>query len=532
MMVPVLARLALAPALLAPVHAAQAPVQLPVPVSEEGAAVGESVAVSGSRIVVGAPYEDAVATNSGAAYVFVETAGGWQLEARLTASDGAAVDRFGSAVAIDGERIVVGAWGCDGANTDEGAAYVFERVGTSWIQAQKLVASDPATTAWVGYSVAVDGDTVVVGGWAAPLGTSKPGAAYVFERQPGGWTVGQKLVANDAAHGAAFGSSVAASGDRVLVGAPNDSAVQSNAGAAYVFERSGTAWSQSQKLVASDANTGARLGQACDVDGERILVGAFGDGSNGVYNAEIGAAYFFELSGTWTEVAKVRPAEITTGERFGFSVALAGDDAVAGAPRDALGWGTVYVYRRTSSGWQQIGAVNAPGAEPRDELGYSVALDPPLVVAGARKDDAPDEDCGSAWLLRRALSGDVDQVSVGGGGAQTLALDAGLASAGLVYLVLGSATGTEPGFPVGADVLPLAIDVYLLFTLANPNVPPLSGSLGMLDASGRASATFALPPGVGASLVGTELNHAAVVLDVLAPAVVAVTNPVPVQLVP
>src|SRR5262249_28291282 len=169
-------------------------------------------------------------------------------EAKLTAGDAASDDQFGAAVGISGETAVVGAPVDDtAAGPNAGSAYVFVRSGTGWSQQAKLTASDAAAGAIFGLSVAVTGDTVVVG---ASGDNMLAGSAYVFVRSGTSWSQQAKLTASDAATGDRFGDGVGISGDTVVVGA-SDAA--SDAGAAYVFVRRGTRWSQGAKLHASGA---------------------------------------------------------------------------------------------------------------------------------------------------------------------------------------------------------------------------------------------------------------------------------------
>jgi hypothetical protein len=221
--------------------------------ASDGAALdefGTSVAVSGDTVVVGAPF-DRIGGNKdqGSAYVFVKPGSGWTttstFTAKLTASDGAGGDRFGSSVAVSGDTVVVGAPRADiGVPADNrGAAYVFVKPSGGWsnmTETAKLTASDGAVDDQFGYSVAISGDTVVVGAPLAEIGSNtNQGAAYVFVKPSAGWsdmTETAKLTASDGAADDYFGFSVAISGDTVVVGAPRDDiGGNTNQGSAYVF---------------------------------------------------------------------------------------------------------------------------------------------------------------------------------------------------------------------------------------------------------------------------------------------------------
>jgi hypothetical protein len=219
-------------------------------------AFGGSVAINGDTAIVGACYDDVGAnSDQGSAYVFVRSGTAWTQQAQLTAGDGAAGDHFGKSVAISGDTAIVGADDADvGANIDQGSAYVFVRSGTAWTQQAQLTAGDGAAGDLFGASVAISGDTAIVGAYDDDVGAnSDQGSAYVFVRSGTTWTQQAQLTAGDGAAGDAFGKSVAISGDTAIVGAGyDDVGANSDQGSAYVFVRSGTAWSQQAKLTAGD----------------------------------------------------------------------------------------------------------------------------------------------------------------------------------------------------------------------------------------------------------------------------------------
>jgi hypothetical protein len=263
-----------------------------------GDAIGQSVAISGETIVVGGAPGDATeeASFGAAAYVFVRSDGVWSQQQKLQVSD--RLDLFGFDVAISGETIVVGAHGDDGtAGPDQGSAYVFVRSGGVWSEQQKLEASDAAAEEHFGFSVAISGETIVVGaGFNAGFadGGSDQGSAYVFVRSGTVWSEQQKLEASDAAAGDLFGFSVGISGETVVVGAVlDDGAAGIDQGSAYVFVRSGGLWSQLQKLEASDAATDDTFGRSPAISGGTIVVGAsFDDSDDGAFQDQ-GSAYVF-----------------------------------------------------------------------------------------------------------------------------------------------------------------------------------------------------------------------------------------------
>jgi hypothetical protein len=314
------------------------------------AAFGASVAIFGDTIVVGGAFQDS-GTPTGEAYVFVQPGGGWAgtltESARLLPSDGASFDNFGSVVAIDGDTVVVGSRGDDDNGTGSGSAYVFVEPGAGWsgtlTEAAKLLASDGAATDSFGFSAGISGDTVVVGALLDDDSGTDSGSAYVFTEPPGGWsgTLGEnaKLVAPAASPADLFGVAVALDGATVVVGAPGYDDTATGSGAAFVFVEPGGGWvgfpAAAAKLRASDGGSGAALGQAVDVAGAAILVGAYsGDG----IVAGAGAAYRFDepaggWTGTLTESAKLVASDGDANSQLGISVGLDGTTSVAGARR-------------------------------------------------------------------------------------------------------------------------------------------------------------------------------------------------------
>src|SRR6266542_1368095 len=290
---------------------------------------------------------------------------------KLEASDPAAFDGFGFSVAISGETVVVGALFDDGAaGLQQGSAYVFARSGGVWTQQQKLLASDAAAGALFGISVAISGETVVVG---AP-GDDSRGSAYVFARNGGVWSQQQQLLAAGARWGGeAFGGSVAISGETVVVGSGGGGV----GGSAYVFARSSGVWSQQQKLRASDAAVADSFGASVAISGETVVVGAIGD--DGAAGRDQGSAYVFARSGgVWTQQQKLEASDAAANDLFGLSVAISGETIVVGAPFDAgaagNSQGSAYVFARSGGVWSQQQKLEASDAALGDQFGFSVAV--------------------------------------------------------------------------------------------------------------------------------------------------------------
>jgi hypothetical protein len=307
----------------------------------DGAGFGASVALSGDTALVGAP-----AGGPGFAYIFTRIGTTWGQRDRLTASDGAEDDLFGYSVALSGATILVGAYRDDvGANKDQGSAYVFTPDGLfNWEQQAKLTASDDAAGDNFGFSVALDGDTALVGAPLDDIGTnSNQGSAYVFTGSGATWTQQTQLTAAD---GIGFGFSAALSDTIALVGAPFGQ------GLAYIFRRIGMTWIQMDKLTASDGAEDDFFGWSVAFSGTTIVVGAPYDDVGS--NSDQGSAYVFTPGSgifNWEQQAKLTASDGAEDDLFGYSVALLGDTALVGAYVDdvsANGQGSAYFYKLLS----------------------------------------------------------------------------------------------------------------------------------------------------------------------------------------
>jgi hypothetical protein len=384
---------------------------------------GNSVAISGDTAVVGSSlggFLDA----SGEVIVFRRSGTTWSQEAYLTDSNAGEGDQFGYAVAISGDTIVVsteqqvGSINGIGAT---GAICVFTRNGNIWSQQAYLKASNPGVFDWFGHSVAISGNTIVVGAhFEDSTATGGPnegkqdsGAAYVFTRNGTIWTQQAFLKANNAGEDDRFGYSVGISGDTIVVGAllednsatgdPNEEAL--GAGAAYVFTRSASAWSQQSMLKASNAGEGDLFGWSVAISGDRIVVGAIHEDSSysSIFNSnegaqDSGAAYVFNrMDNTWTEEGILKPISAGAGDKFGSSVSYDGGVIVVGAHREdsTADWpnegandaGAVYVFGKQDS-WFEITTLKASNAEANDLFGESVAVSGDTIIVGAIRENS------------------------------------------------------------------------------------------------------------------------------------------------
>jgi hypothetical protein len=271
----------------------------------------------------------------GAVYVFTRGESSWIETAELVATDAAPGDAFGgSALSIDGNLVLVGAEDDDDAGMSSGSAYLFEWTGSDWVERTKLVASDARTGDGFGCSVSISGSTALIGAAGRDGSSSNEGSAYVFEPRGDSCVQVAELSPGDPRSEARFGTSVAVSGSIAVAGAPGDGDELPLSGTVYVFERDAHgAWGphESIELHASDAGEAEEFGWQVAVSGQRVLVASVDD----ELGPSSGSVYVFERKDSrWEQVAKLTAPDGSGGDLFGRSVALDGDCALVGAVGD------------------------------------------------------------------------------------------------------------------------------------------------------------------------------------------------------
>ena len=341
--------------------------------AQTGGQFGTAVAQDGDTMIVGAPEQ-----GSGAAYVFTRTGDTWTEQQKLVGSDSALGDLFGTAVVIEGDTLVIGASFAD-------AAYVFTRTGDTWTEQQKLIPSDLESFGSFGDSLALEDDTLVIG-------ASFADAAYVFSRTNDLWSESQRLFRTGFFTN--FGFSVAIQGDIILVGEATGTDVFGiNTGAVHIFERQGAQWLAQQVLTPSDGESFGLFGVSVAIDGDTLVVGAaFGDSGRTIEGDE-GVVYIYTRTGdTWTEQQRLVASDGEFFEVFGWATAIDGDTLVVGAISDGnidnpielglSGPGAAYVFTRTGNTWTEQQKLVASDGELEDSFGGSVVLDDRMVIVG------------------------------------------------------------------------------------------------------------------------------------------------------
>lgn len=328
---------------------------------------GIVVAQSGDTVLIASPNKN---LSRGVVYAFVRSGLQWREQAKLTAMDAATLDNFGASIAIDGNTAIIGA---PQKNRQRGNAYVFLRTGTKWAQQAKLGASDGVTSDYFGSAVGIKGDTAIVG-----ISTPDRNMAYVYVRTGTMWSEQAKLTPADAKAGEQFGSAVALDVDTALIGAPGR-LIGTNTlpGHVHVFTRAGTVWSEQAILESADVTPTDKYGLSLALSGDTAVVGAYKKTVGN--NVGQGEAFVYVRSGTsWTEQARLRASDGKADDRFGISVAVGTDVAVIGAEHvtvgDNIAQGAAYVFSRSNGSWTEFTRLTAAAGVKDSYFGRAVSV--------------------------------------------------------------------------------------------------------------------------------------------------------------
>lgn len=354
---------------------------------------------------------------------------------KIVAADRDYNTEFGRAVAITNNYAVVGVRtedkDAEGKNQmpDGGAVYIYERGSDNkWKQVQKMVASDRSNGSNFGWSVAISGNTIVVGAIYERFDAAKrneansEGAAYVFERGSDGvWKQTQKLLSSAREGYNYFGTAVGVDGNTIVVSAPGHSKdstekgenIVGDAGAIFVFEKRGNNWRRTNKLVASDRQHAAVVGNSVAISGNYIIAGAKGQRTdvNGENNLqEAGAVYIWERmdDGKWAKAKKLAASDRTGYDEFGFSVAINGDHAIVGAKGVTLkktdenndpNSGEAYIFSRNENGeWKEVMSIIPNDRKDRDLFGNSVSISGNYAIVGSPMGNTNKGDVGTIYV--------------------------------------------------------------------------------------------------------------------------------------
>ena len=373
--------------------------------AEPGDRFGTTLAVSGDYIVAGAPRKDGGGRNSGAAYVFRRRGTEWLEQAKLVAPNQTRGDYFGISVAIDGDTVLVGAHRSNEPLADCGSVYVFERNGEIWNQTARLIAPDPDSFAYFGFSVGIDADTAIIGATREDEAGNDAGAAYIFVRNQFGWTPQAKLIGNNTEAEDNFGYAVDVDGDFAIATSPKNR----GGGSAYIYKREGIEWKQKRnrvrfRMIPIDPDGASAFGVSVDIKGATAVIGATG---GNVGEDIVGAAYVFTQNEPpfWNQHTKLVASDRGAGDQLGFAVAIGENEVIAGAPRHNAGGlssGAAYIFeQREDASWVESGKLSDGETASEDQFGVSVAISGNFAVSGAQQDDDIAPNAGAAYIFER-----------------------------------------------------------------------------------------------------------------------------------
>ncbi len=368
---------------------------------DAGNSFGTAVSLEGDRAVITDKFDSVFGTNqSGAVYVYDLNNGEWEFTQKLIATDASSSDFFGSSVSLSNNRVLIGATGYDVIN-DEGAAYVFDYNGASWLESAILIATNGSSGDNFGNSVGLDGDLALVGAsnFYDNNNAIETGSGYLFEFVTDTWSQTKQFLASDGADADKYGTDVSLSNNKVLIGANETDENFNASGSAYVYAHDGSMWVET-KLLAPDAALADRFGTSVSIENNRIVVGAR-DGE--ITGSATGSAYIYDFNSTltiWEFTQEISADDITTNNFFASSLGLSGDKVIVGNFNDSNNGsqsGAVYVFDLNGT-WQQSQKIVTQGAV-EDNFGYAISLDGNRALIGAPLDDDNGSDAGAAYIF-------------------------------------------------------------------------------------------------------------------------------------
>ncbi|MEM6348119.1 MAG: T9SS type A sorting domain-containing protein [Bacteroidota bacterium] len=352
---------------------------------------GWAISLDSNRVLIGAPTRAGDDLGAGSAYIYEFDGTNWTEIVKLTASDGANDDRFGLAVSLDGTRALVGAQWDEDKGEESGSAYLYEFDGTNWLEMSKLTASDGENFDLFGGAVALDGNHALIG-VRGDNEAGSSGSVYSYQYDGNNWVEGSKLLPSNGSFNGGFGSSLSINGNQILIGASLENGNANFTGAAYIFEFDGSSWTEVARLVASDGATSDYFGRSVSLNGNVALVGAIKDGESGL-------VYVFEFDGSsWTEVNKLTASDGTADDGFGFSISLENDLAVVGAPAAGFG-GAAYLFKNNGSSWTEAAKLTSSDGIDVGTFGFAVSVDRDLALIGAIGQHGNTVNTGASYVF-------------------------------------------------------------------------------------------------------------------------------------
>ena len=452
-----LSSLVLAP--LAGAVAAQCPVEtFEASAPKSSDQFGDALSVWGDTLVVGKPRFVPGGLDGDAAHVFERTQAGWVESQILSSPDAVQGEWFGDAVALVGDTILVGD---PGWNSQRGKAYLYERNAGVWSNTGSLLAGGGGIGELFGATTAISDD----GQWAAVTALNKGnGHVYVYENNAGTWTQKHAFTTNTSSSPIGFGVSLDFEGEWLAVGDWHSNVNGLESGSVYLYREQGGSWTLQQRIEPGDGAADDNFGIDVSLEGDRLLVGACGDDNDS------GSAYLYELvGGSWIQVDKIFSEQRAPFELFAISVHLEGGRALLGETGPPFTSGRAALFDLAGSNLNLAETIEPQGASSDAFFGVTVEIEDGELFVGADNDIVGGSFTHGAVRTYAtqgmAMLASADALSVTSGGQVNYRLVTCPPEPGDTFLMLGSLSGTTPGYPVSSLVLPLVVDPYTFFTL-------------------------------------------------------------------
>jgi len=378
--------------------------------ADANALFGRNVFLDGDTLAVGSEL-DATSPGSGTVQVFARAGGAWTLQQRLVPEDGAGGPGYGQTIAVEGDTMAVGAWTDATQGTNAGSVYGYRRSGNVWSPLPKLLPAAGGGATQFGEQVALSGGVLVTGSSRDDMISEFGGSASVIDTSAATWTVEQKIFAGDGAINDHFALHLEIDLDAAVVGALDDDTPAGTAvGGAYIFRRRDGFWEREAKIIDSQGAANDRFGVSVGISGDTIIVGADFDDEDGINDRGSALVFVRGAGGTWARQGAKWLLESGASSNLGRAVAIDGNRAVIGAPNGNAGLGRAWVLTRTGTSWSWEGPLSPASSFDPPAFGFSVAISGNLVAVGEPKRDWYDNvenrvDGGAVWVFRRNGSG-------------------------------------------------------------------------------------------------------------------------------
>ncbi|NOR88172.1 MAG: T9SS type A sorting domain-containing protein [Bacteroidales bacterium] len=397
---------------------------------------GDAVAINEDYAIIGAHWNDDMANDAGAVYIYKKEGGAWIQQTKLFAEDASMQSQFGNSVSISGDYIVIGAYTSSDLALYSGSAYVFKREGEIWTQEAKLLPSSGLPYDYFGQSVSISGDYIVIGVPFDDNSGEDRGSLYIYKHQANNWILDTQLLANDGVAGDEFGFTVDISGNYIVAGAPLD---EVSIGSAYIFRLENETWVQQTKLIATDASENIYFGNSVAISGDYAIVGTFQGNGNADHS---GAAYIFEREdGNWLQQEKLTASDGAFGDYFGYHVSISANQAIIGAKNDedqGFHAGSAYIFKKENTGWVEQEKVLPNEVSSSDAFGSTVAISNNNIIIGARGDDDNGMNSGAVYMYEFYSSSVIGIVS---DATTNIPLEDAIITLGTSYSAISNALG-------------------------------------------------------------------------------------------